>query len=319
MKAAVYDLNGAPEVLRYADVPDPACAPDGIVIRVEAISIEGGDLVNRAGTAPPHPAYVGGFAAAGEIIEVGSSVTDRRVGQKVATVGLEGSHAELRAVPARRSWIVPDGLDVVKAAVVPIAFGTAYNCVVDRGAVRQGETVLVQGGAGGVGVAAIQFAKAAGARVSATVSGDDRAQRLKRLGLDDAIDHHRQDVAAEAKRLTGGRGVDLVVDPIGSTLDVSLAALRERGRLVFVGNAGRAPLKPDLWPALAGNMTLHGVFFGGRWDEPEVIASIDRILGDVAAGRIQVPVDRVFPLADAAAAHRHAEQGGRIGRTVMTP
>lgn len=319
MKAAVYDQAGLPDVLRYADVPDPQCGPDDILVRVEAISIEGGDLVHRAGSVPPHPAYVGGFAAAGTIVAVGASVTDRSIGQRVATVGLEGSHAALRAVPVRRSWIVPDGLDAPRAAAIPIAFGTAYNCVIDRGAVRAGETVLVQGGAGSVGIAAIQFAKAAGARVFATVSGAERADRLKRLGLDAAIDHRSQDVAAAIRCLTGGTGVDLVVDPVGSTLDSSLAALRERGRLVFVGNAGRAPLQPDLWPALANNLVLHGVFFGGRWDELEVRASVDRILADAAAGRIDVPIDATFPLSEAAAAHRHAEAGGRIGRTVLVP
>lgn len=317
MKAAIYDHAGRPEVLRYADVPDPTCPDDGVVIRLEAISIEGGDLWHRAGVEPPHPGHVLGYAAAGEIVQVGAAVRDRRVGQKVMTADLQGSHAELSAVPARRTWIVPEGLDLAAAAAIPIGFATAHHCVFDRGALTAGETVLVQAGAGGIG--AIQFARRAGARVLATVSGEDRIARLKELGLDEAIDHRTQDVIAEVRRLTEGRSVDLVIDPVGGTLGQSIAAPRDQGRLVFVGNADRASMTPDLLPAMMANLTLDGVYFGGRWDEPEVAGTVDEILADAAAGRIEIVIDRIFPLAEAAAAHRHAEEGRGLGRTIMRP
>ena len=171
MKAAAYDEAGEPEVLRYVDVPDPACPEDGLVVRVRAVSIEGGDTINRATIPPPHPAFVVGYAAAGEVVEVGRDVRGFRVGQAGATMGMDGSHAELRAVSARTSWVLSEGLDFGAAAAVPIAFGTAHQCLHAAGQVRRGETVLVQGGAGGVGIALVQLAKLAGARVIATVSG----------------------------------------------------------------------------------------------------------------------------------------------------
>lgn len=134
MKAVVYDRCGAPDVLRYEDVPDPECSADGVLIRIEAIAIEGGDLINRASSPPPHQGYVVGFAASGEIVAVGSDVSDRRVGQKVASFDLSGSHAELRVVPASRTWLVPNRLNMASAAALPIAFGTAHHCLFTRGA-----------------------------------------------------------------------------------------------------------------------------------------------------------------------------------------
>lgn len=155
MKAAVYDAAGDPRELQYRDVADPPCPPDGVLIRVEAVSIEGGDLINRASTPPPSPGYVLGYAAAGEVIAVGPQVHDRFVGQKVTSFDLCGSHVAMRAVQASKTWPVPDGLDMAAAAALPISFGTAYHGLFTRGGLGEGETVLIQGGAGGVGLAAI--------------------------------------------------------------------------------------------------------------------------------------------------------------------
>jgi len=189
MKAAVYDTAGDPDVLRYTDVAMPPCGPDDVLVRVGAISIEGGDLLHRANMAPEAPNHIVGFAAAGRIVQVGSAVTNRRVGQRVATGALDGSHAEYRAVRASGTWVVPDGVDDAAAAAVPVAFGTAWHCVHERLRLAEGETLLVQGGAGMVGLAAIQIAHRLGARVIATVSGEERIARLRALGLDEAIDH----------------------------------------------------------------------------------------------------------------------------------
>ena len=175
MKAAVYDHAGGPEVLRYVDLPDPDCPPDGVIIRVEAISIEGGDLINRASTKPPTRSFVPGYAAAGVIETVGNEVTDRTVGQRVASFDFSGSHAELRQVPAARTWVVPDALDFARAAALPISFGTAYHALFDRGALKPGQNVLIQAAAGGVGLAAVQLAHRAGARVSPDADAKTRA------------------------------------------------------------------------------------------------------------------------------------------------
>lgn len=318
MKAAAYDMAGEPEVLRYIDVPDPLCAEDGLVIRVKAISIEGGDMINRATVPPPHAAYVVGYAAAGEIIEVGHDVRGFSVGQAVATMGMEGSHAELRAVPARTSWVLPDGLDFGVAAAIPIAFGTAHQCLHVAGRLRRDETVLIQAGAGGVGIALVQLAKRIGARVFATVTGNDRAERLMRLGLDTAIDYRVEDVVEAVRRMTDDKGIDLVVDPVGgSTLASSLASLRRHGRLVFVGNAGGGELTLDLWPAMMANITLSGVFMGTEFDTEAVHATVANLLGEAARGDIEVVIDRAFPLAEAAQAHRYVADNQVFGRVLL--
>lgn len=306
-------------MLRYADAPDPVCQPDGVVIRVEAIAIEGGDLINRATLTPPEPSFIVGFAAAGVVVAVGKNVPNRQVGQKVTGFDLAGSHAELRAVPASRTWPLPDGLGMAAAAALPIAFGTAHHCLFARGALKRGETVLVQAGGGGVGVAAIQLADRAGATVIATVSGTERTNRLIALGLDHAIDHRAVDVADEVARLTQGRGVDLVIDPVGTTLKTSLAVLRPEGRLVFVGNAGGPKLDLDLWPALQENLSLLGVFMGTQFEKPQVHGTVARMLEQAALGELDVLIDRSFPLAAAAQAHAYAERGASLGRVILVP
>src|SRR5437763_2205176 len=183
MKAAVYYETGPPEVFRCEDVPDPAVSPGGVVIDVEAISIEGGDTLNRAGGEMASVPHSVGYQCAGTIAEVGEGVDDRHVGQRVVATMMWGSHAEKVAVPALITWPIPDGADIVACACVPVAFGTADDCLFEFGHLTDGETVLIQAGAGGVGVAAIPLAKRAGARVLATAPSDDRLARLKDLGL----------------------------------------------------------------------------------------------------------------------------------------
>ncbi len=231
MKAAVYYETGPPSVLRYEDVPDPICHPRGVVIEVKAVSIEGGDVLNRAGgmmTAKPH---VVGYQAGGIVREVGAEVTDRRVGQAVVAIAPSGSHAALFSVPATATWVMPDGIDMAQGACVPIAFGTADDCLFEFGRLKAGESVLIQAGAGGVGLAAIQLAHRAGATVFATASSDEKLARLKEFGLDHGINYKTHDFAEEVRRLTGGRGVDLVVDSVGGdVLQGSLRSLAYKGR-----------------------------------------------------------------------------------------
>jgi NADPH:quinone reductase len=170
MKAAVYYETGPPDVLRYEDVPDPVPGPGDVLVEVEAISIEGGDTLNRAGGEMAARPHIVGYQCAGTIREVGRDVTDRTVGQRVVCTNLFGSHAELMAVPPIITWVVPDTLDVLEAACVPVPFGTADDCLFEFGHLQSGETVLIQAGASGVGIAAIQLAKRAAATVLATAS-----------------------------------------------------------------------------------------------------------------------------------------------------
>ena len=320
MKAAVYSRTGPPEVFEYADVPDPVVHRGGVVVRVEAISIEGGDTLNRAGGMLASTPHIVGYQCAGEVIEVGEGVTDRKVGDKVVATMPHGSHAELVSIPAITTWPIPDGADLVKVACVPIAFGTADDCLFEFGRLQAGEAVLVQAGAGGVGIAAIQLAKRAGATVLTTASSEEKLAAIAHLGVDHGINYRDHDAADEARRLTDGKGVDLVVDSVGGeTLAGSLRALAYRGRCITVGNAGRDRRPIDVGPLMQGNQSLTGVFLGAEIVTPRAQAMIARHIDDVAAGNLEVIVDRTFPLADAAAAHAYIESRRAVGRVVLIP
>jgi len=320
MKAAVYYQNGGPEVLKYEDVPDPVCHPKGVVIRVEAVSIEGGDTLNRWHGPLLTKPHVVGYQAAGEIVEVGSEVNNLRVGQKVTTVYNFGSHAALRAVPARNAWPVPKGLDIKLAAAIPVPFGTADDCLFEYGRLKAGETVLVQAGASGVGVAAIQLAKRAGATVLATASSDERLERLKPLGVDHGINYRTDDVVKSVMKITNNRGVDLVVDPVGgATLQGSLLSLAYRGRVSMVGAAGREPMTVDVSPLMAGNRSLTGVFLGAEIGTERVHNMIQRLIEEIARGELKVVIDRTFPLSEAGAAHAYIESRNAVGRVLLIP
>jgi NADPH2:quinone reductase len=321
MKAAVYYENGGPEVLKYEDMPDPQCHPKGVIIKVEAIAIEGGDTLNRwRGPLMTNP-HVVGYQAAGEIVEVGAEVTHLKVGQKVATVNNWGSHAELRSVPARNAWPIPDGFDVKKAAAIPVTFGTAHDCLFEFGRLQKGETVLVQAGASGVGVAAIQLAKRGGASlVLATASSDERLERLKPLGLDHGINYRDKDVVAEVKRLTDNKGVNVIVDSVGgSTLQGSINSLAYRGRVSMVGAAGREPMTVDVGTMMGGNRTLSGVFLGAEIGTDRVHDNIQKLIDDAARGEFEVVIDKVFKLSEAADAHAYIESRAAVGRVVLVP
>ncbi len=320
MKAAVYYENGNPDVLKYEDVPDPICHPKGVVIRVEAVSIEGGDTLNRWHGALLTKPHVVGYQAGGEIVEVGSEVTNLRAGQKVTTVYNFGSHAALRAVPARNAWPVPNGFDIKLAAAIPVPFGTADDCLFEFGRLKAGETVLVQAGASGVGVAAIQLAKRAGATVLATASSDERLERLKPLGLDYGINYRSNDVVKSVMKTTGNKGVDLVVDPVGgATLQGSILSLAYRGRISMVGAAGREAMTVDVSPLMAGNRSLTGVFLGAEIGTDRAHNMIQRLIEEAARGEFKVVIDRTFPLSEAAAAHAYIESRQAVGRVLLIP
>jgi NADPH2:quinone reductase len=320
MKAAVYYETGAPDVLRYEDVPDPVCFPGGVLVEVEAISIEGGDTLNRAGGEMTSVPHVVGYQCAGTIREVGEGVDDRAVGQRVVCTMLSGSHAELVAVPAIITWPIADGADLVAAACVPVAFGTAHDCLFEFGHLEPGETVLVQAGAGGVGLAAIQLAHRAGATVIATASSPERLARIAPFGVDHGVDYSRSGWVDEVRALTGGQGVDLAVDSVGGRiLQGSVASLRYRGRAITVGSAGRDPNPFDSSVLGMGNLSLTGVFLGAEIVFDRTRAMIGDLIADVAAGELQVVVDRTFPLAEAAAAHAYIESRQAVGRVVLVP
>jgi NADPH:quinone reductase len=322
MKAAVIYENGPPEVLRYEDVPDPEC-PDGcVLIDVEGISIEGGDVLARAGSPPAQVPWIVGYLAAGSVAEVGEGVQDRAVGDRVVTLFAAGSHAAKRAVPAMVTWPIADGLDATAAACVPVAFGTAQECLFTAGGLESGQTVLIHAGAGGVGMAAIQLAKQAGATVISTASSDRKLERLKEFGLDHGINYAEENFVERVKELTDGAGANVVLDSVGGqTLADSIGALAYRGTLVSVGVAGRAGSEVEAQALWAQNNTLRGVYLGGAMltEYERIHAMIAELLARVADGDLRVEIDRSFPLAEAAAAHAHIESRQAFGRVVMTP
>ncbi len=322
MKAAVYYETGAPDVFLYEDMPDPVCQPGGVVIDVKAISIEGGDVLNRAGGEMPSRPHIVGYQCAGVIREAGANVTDRTVDQPVVAVMTFGSHASQVAVAAMQTWPVPDGMDLKAAACVPIPFGTAHDCLFEFGRLKAGETVLIQAGAGGVGLAAIQLAKRAGATVLATASSDEKLERLKEFGLDHGINYKTEDFVARARELSGGRGVDLVVDSVGTTLPGSVAATGYRGRVIQVGNAGRPEdRRLDVSTLSEMSRTLTSVFFGGAlmFEPQRTRPMVEDLLRKVAEGSPRVVIDRTYPLSEAAAAHAYIESRQAFGRVVLAP
>jgi NADPH2:quinone reductase len=322
MKAAVYDQNGPPSVFRYEEVPDPACAPDAVVIEVRAISIEGGDVLHRARGPLASRPHIVGYQCAGVVREVGKEVDDRRPGDRVVAVMTHGSHAERVAVQAGATWVLPEGLDFERGACVPIAVGTADDCLFEFGHLVAGETVLVQAGAGGVGMAAIQLAKRAGATVLATASSQEKLERLRELGLDHGIDYTKQDFVAETRRLTKGLGAQLVVDSVGGrTLRGSFDAAGYRGRIITVGSSAREADSVDVSVLRGGNKSLTGVFFGAEllFHTTRVKPMVDRHLHAVAKGDLRIVIDRSWPLAEAADAHAYIESRRAFGRVLLVP
>jgi NADPH2:quinone reductase len=322
MKAAVYYKAGGPDVFRYEDVPDPHVAEDQVLVRVEAVSIEGGDTLHRSGGELFVVPHIVGYQCAGTVVEAGPKVLGLAVGDRVVTVGVDGSHAELRSVPEGFCWKIPDGVSITDGACIPVAYGTAHDCLFEFGHLEAGQCVLVQAGASGVGIAAIQMAKHAGARVLATASRDDKLERLKVLGLDEGINYTTTDMVTKVRHLTGGQGVNVVLESVGGdNLQASLDCLAYRGHCVSIGDAGRGgTARVDAATMRPNNLTLTGYFLGMElFMSPRARAVIAGILDDLAAGRIRVIVDRTFPLSEAAAAHAYIESREAFGRVLLVP
>jgi NADPH2:quinone reductase len=322
VKAAVIYENGGPDVLRYEDAPDPECPEGCVLIDVEAISIEGGDLLARAGSPPTSVPHIVGYLAAGTVAEVGAGVEDRAPGDRIVTLNAAGSHASKRVTPAMSTWPIPDGLDAAAAACIPVAVGTAHECLFTAANLEAGQTALIHAGGGGVGMAAIQLAKRAGATVIATASDDKKLDRLKELGLDHGINYASENFVERTRELTDGHGADVILDSVGGqNLVDSIGALAYRGTLVSVGVAGRSGSDVEARLLWGQNNTLRGVFLGGAIlaEYPRVHAMISDLFEQVARGEVQIVIDRTLPLAEAAAAHAYIESRQAFGRVILTP
>jgi NADPH2:quinone reductase len=291
-----------------------------MLVHVEVVSIEGGDTLNRLGGALLSVPHVVGYQAAGTVLSVGPDVTGFSVGDRVVGLGVNGSHAELRVAHPLSTWKIPDGLATELAACVPGAYGTAHDGLFEFGRLVEGETALIHAGASGVGLAAVQMAKRAGARVIATASSDERLERLREFGLDDGINYREKDFVAAVRSLTNLRGADVILDSVGGeNLQKSLIALGYRGRCVTFGNAGRGDAtKLDTSTLGGSNQSLIGYFLGAELlSGPRAYTMITQLLDDVAAGDLRVEIDRRFALADAEEAHAFIESRQAFGRVVL--
>ena len=326
MKAIVARAPGGPEVLALADVPAPVPGPGEILIDVVAAGINRADVQQRRGFYPPPAGATDilGLEVSGRIAGFGPDVTRPfSVGEKVVALLSGGGYAQQVAVPAGQVLRLPDGVDVVTAASLPEVAATVYSNLFMTAQLQAGETVLVHGGTGGIGVMAVQLAKAAGARVIATAGSDEKAAMLTGfLGADAAINYRSQDFVELVKEHTDGRGANVILDVVGAKyLAQNLSALALYGRLVVIGLQGGTTAELDLSVLLAKRAAVIGTTLRARPTEEKSII-MDGVRSNVwplvASGAVKTIVDKTFPLAQAAAAHAYFDSGSHVGKVLLT-
>jgi NADPH2:quinone reductase len=318
MKAAVYSQNGGPEVFSYKNVEDPVVKANDVLIKVEAISIEGGDLSNRKLATPPTADYIVGYAAAGEVIELGAEVTEFKIGQKVLTFSWAGSHAELRAVDASTTFAIPEGMDLQLAIASFIGVATAALAIQLSG-VQSGDTALVTGATGGVGNAVIQILANEGIKVFASGRSEATLEKLKDFGVSETIVVGQQPIHEQVRAIKE-EGVDVFIDTVGSEILIDgIQSVKDGGKVVLIaGRAGAANFIDPIY-ILSHRLTVIGCLLGVIMKEPFVRDIIKKSLAMVANGEVKVPIHQTFQLADVVNAHREAEAGGKFGRIIITP
>ncbi|SLJ86194.1 quinone oxidoreductase family protein [Novosphingobium mathurense] len=320
MKAAYYQENGGPEVLRYGSVPDPQLAEDAVLIRVDYISVEGMDMVCRHLIPFEDQQHIAGCQAAGTVEALGSTVTGFRIGDRVVGFNFGGSHAELFAAPQGSVWHVPEGMDLALAAVVPLTFGTAHDSLHAFGQVRPGMDVLVHGATLGVGIAAVQLAKAAGAKVTGTALGDERLSRIAPLGLDHAIDYRDPDRVKRFREITFGKGFDLVIDSgAGMEKDSIVQTVRPGARYAIAGVASARMPQFGYLEMIMHGLNVAGISIAHAMHTPRGHAVVSELLESAARGEIQMPIEHEFALCEVEEAHRFVMEGQPFGRVVMRP
>jgi NADPH2:quinone reductase len=323
MRAIVFEQTGGPEVLALAEVPKPDVRPGMVLIKVHAIGVNFADTRFRQGTYVVKPKLpdTPGMEAAGVIEAVGEGVTDLRPGQRVTAFTVK-SYAEYCQAPASMAIPLPDFVDFVQGAAFPIQVLTAYHMLHTADAVGPGRTVLVHSAAGGVGLAAVQLARVAGARVFGTVSSDAKARLVREAGADAVINYVSQKFADEALRLTEGRGVDLILDAVGKpTFEEGLRCLAPFGHLILYGRAG-GPTDPLNVAALSAKSQKVSGFMVPtvtRNFPDKTRQSAERCFALMREGRLKLHVGRTFPLAEAAEAHRYLESRQSTGKLVLLP
>ena len=315
---------GGPEVLTPGERPVPEPGPGEVLIRVAAAGVNRPDIMQRKGKYPPPPGAsdLPGLEVAGTIEHVDRSVSEWYGGDAVCALVAGGGYAEYCVAPAPQCLPVPRGLDMVAAAAIPETFFTVWTNVFERGRLQPGESLLVHGGSSGIGTTAIQLAHALGAKVYATAGSDEKCRACEKLGAARAIDYRSEDFLEAIKRLTDGRGVDVILDIMGAAyLDRNLRALAIDGRLVEIGLMGGAETSINLEVLLRRRLTVTGSTLRPRTvEEKGAIADAlrERVWPLLESGRIKPIVYRTFPLREAAEAHRLMETSEHIGKIVLT-
>ena len=340
MKAVRIHQFGGPEVLTYEDVPDPQLRKDQVLVRVKACSLNHLDVWVRKGLPGVKLPHILGSDIAGEVAEVGEYVSGFKAGQRVLVApmhfcghcakcvagvqnqcreftvvgnGVDGGNCELIAVPVANVVPIPDSLDFNQAASVPLVFVTAWHMLVGRAGVRAGQTVLVLGASSGVGIAAIQIAKLFHCRVITTAGDEAKLEKGRTLGADFGINHYKQRISEEVRKITSKEGVDIVIEHVGAaTWDESVKSVKSGGTLVTCGATTGPNVGIDLRHLFARQLSLLGSYMG-------TMGELHEVLGHVFAGRLKPVVDRVFPLKDLRAAHELLENSQMFGKIVVNP
>jgi NADPH:quinone reductase len=326
MTFIAHGAGGGPDVLVPARGPVPTPREDEVLIRAEAIGVNRPDVAQRSGTYPPPPGAspVLGLECAGEVVAIGAGVKRYRIGDRVTALTNGGAYAEYVTAPEAQALPWPAGYDAVRAAALPETYFTVYANLFGHGRLDAGETLLIHGGTSGIGVTAIQLAKAFGAQVIATAGSAEKVAACRDLGADHAIDYKAGDWAEAVKQATGGKGVDVVLDMVGAPyLARNIRALKLDGRLVMIAFLnGHVAEQVDLRPIMVKRLTLTGSTMRPRTtaEKGEIARALEaKVWPLLAKGQCAPRIFRTFRLGEAAEAHRLMESSAHIGKIMLVP
>ena len=324
MKFVHFNEPGGRDVLVLNDGPTPSIGDDDVLIKVGAAGINGPDIMQRNGLYPPPPGAspVLGLEVAGEIAETGSRVTTWQPGELVCALVPGGGYAEYVSTKAAHCLPVPEGLDMKEAASLPETFFTVWSNLFDRAHLQAGESLLVHGGSGGIGVTTIQIAKAKGVRVFATAGSREKCQACLNLGADAAINYREEDFVEKIKELTQGRGVDVILDMVGGDyINRNLKSLALEGRLVTIAFSAGHKANVSIAPLMIKRLTWTGSTLRPQSDEVKssIAASLRKNIWPlIEDGSIRPVIYKTYPLSEASQAHRLMESSQHIGKILLT-
>lgn len=324
MRAVIASAAGGPEVLTVVELPDPVPGPGEVVLEVAAAGLNRADLMQRMGFYPPPPGAsdVLGMECSGTVAAVGPDVTGWSVGDRACALLAAGGYASQVAVPAGQVMPVPDGVDLVTAAALPEATATVWSNVYMVAGLQPGETILVQGGAGGIGTTAIQLASQLGSRVLTTAGTPEKLALCASLGADVTINYRDQDFVEVVRESTDGGGADVILDNMGAKyLSRNLDALAIEGRLVIIGMQGGTKAELDIATLLRKRGAVIATSLRSRPTEEKAsicAAVVEHVWPLVADGRVRPIVDRTMPLGEVRAAHELMESGEHTGKILLT-